>query len=121
MRIVNLHGGQETEAYIKEILTNCKNAADAHERAAYESKKLHVRYAFPGMIIPTISAPVLGTFKDEEWAPYFGMVSMVVTAICNGITNFFNYGKKSQLHFNFSGRYGDIVTDIQECLAKKGG
>ena len=50
--------------------------------------------------------------------PYFSMGAMITTSICVGFSTFFNYGKKSQLHFNHSGRYADIVTDIEECLAK---
>ena len=108
----------EVEQYIKDILKKCEDSSSAHEKAGYEAKKLHARYAFPGTLIPTISAPVVGVFKDQEWCIYFTLASMVSTAVCNGFSNFFNFGQKSQLHFNFAGRYADIVTDIQECLAK---
>lgn len=110
---------EDIEEYIKTILKKCQDAEEAHNGCGYSMKTKHAFYAFPAMLIPTISAPVMGTFKDDEWAPYFGMSAMVVTAIFSGFSNFFNYGSKSQMHFNFAGRYGDIVTDIEETLHKK--
>ena len=108
----------ETESYIREILADCQKAARAHEEAGYSAKSAHARWAFPGMLIPTVAAPVVGTFKEQWWCPYVSMCSMVMVAVCNGFSNFYNFGEKSQQHFNFAGRYSDVVTDIKESLAK---
>ena len=106
------------EDYIKEILADCERAAAAHEKAGYECKKLHSRWAFPGTIIPTISAPIVGAFKDQWWSLYLSLCAMTLTAICTGFSNFYNFGEKSALHFNYSGKYADITTNIKECLCK---
>ena len=82
------------EDYVREMLERAKKSADAHEKAAYSAKGAHARWAFPGMLIPTVTAPVIGTFKDHDWAPYVSMGAMVAVAVCNGFSNFFNFGKK---------------------------
>lgn len=107
------------EDYIKEILADCQSAAKAHEVAGYSAKKSHARWAFPGTIIPTVAAPVVGAFKDQWWSLYLSLCAMTLSAICNGYSTFFNFGEKSSNHFNYAGKYGDLVTDIKECLCKQ--
>ena len=107
-----------TEDYLRKILEECKVQVSAHNDAGYTNKKSHARWAFPAMAIPAVSAPILGAFKDELWVAYFGMGSMCTTALCTAYSTFFRFGEKAQQHFNYAGRYGDIVTDIEEILAK---
>lgn len=109
---------EQTEDYITNIKINCQKEAEHHDKAGYSAKKLYNIYALPAILVPLIAAPIQGTFKDDEWTTYFSMSALVVTSILTGVNSFFNYGSKMQKHFNFSGRYGDIVTDIEESLTK---
>ena len=104
--------------YIRDLLKKSEDAAEAHEAAGHRAKKRHSWCAFPAMLIPSVSAPIVGVCRDDDWSSYFAVSSLVLTAAFNGFSTFFNFGEKSQKHFNFAGRYSDIVTDIQECLCK---
>ena len=109
---------QDVEDYIRDLLKKSEDAAEAHEAAGHRAKKRHSWCAFPAMLIPSVSAPIVGVCRDDDWSSYFAVSSLVLTAAFNGFSTFFNFGEKSQKHFNFAGRYSDIVTDIQECLCK---
>lgn len=106
------------EDYLRNIRSKCEDASSAHNEAGYKQKALNGKWAFPAMLIPSVSAPIMGAFKDQDWIAYFGMGSMCVTAVCTGFSTFFRFGEKSQAHFNYAGRYADVVTDIDEILAK---
>lgn len=108
----------QVEEYITNIKNLCQTEAERHDKAGYSAKNLYNIFALPAILVPLIAAPIQGTFKDDDWTIYFSMSALVVTSILTGINSFFNYGAKMQKHFNFSGRYGDIVTDIEESLTK---
>lgn len=106
-------------SYISNIREQCIQEANRHDKAGYVTKNLNNYISLPAILVPLISAPIQGTFKDDDWTPYFSMSALVISSIFTGINSFFNYGTKSQKHFNFSGRYGDMVTDIDEILSKR--
>ena len=109
----------EIESYIRNILAECQKASKHHDDAGYKAKGLNATFALPAVLIPLLMAPIQGTFKDEEWTPYVSMAALVASSLVSGVSTFFNFGAKSQKHFNVSARYDDIITDIEECLAKK--
>lgn len=107
----------EIEEYLSDILQHCKDSVLKHNKYAYIKKKRHIQIALPAALIPTCLAPLLGTFKEEIWCVYVSMLGMIVTALFSTVSTFFNYSEKSTRHFQYSGCYGDIVTDIEEILA----
>lgn len=107
-----------TEDLIKEWRESCSSLAAAHEQSARTCKRKHVWYGLPSLMIPMVMTPLSAALKDQDWISYFEMTAFMCTAVTTAMVQFFNFSGKSERHFSFSARYADLVTDIDQELAK---
>ena len=62
-------------------------------------------------------APVLaGNFLDKNSLGV--VVALVLSGLCSGLSTLFNYDKKAEKHSQTAFKYGDLVSDAEEILAK---
>lgn len=107
------------EALIQGWRTNCESLAARHEEAAKVAKKKAVKYGLPAIIIPLLMTPLSSAFQDTEWIGYVEMSAFMTSGLASAMSQFFNFSGKSEKHFSFSSRYADLVTDIDQELAKR--
>jgi hypothetical protein len=108
----------EVESFIKYIEKKCDKCNDEHMVSGYKKKSKHSILALPPIILPAIMSPLAGKFEGEEWMNIITPIAFALVAIASGVATFFNFSKKSEQHFNYSARYGDLSTDIKEQLSK---
>jgi hypothetical protein len=107
-----------TEDLIKEWRESCSRLATAHEQSARACKRKHVLYGLPSLMIPMVMTPLSAALKDQDWISYVEMSAFMCTAVTSAMVQFFNFSGKTERHFSFSARYADLVTDIDQELAK---
>ena len=106
------------EALIHQWRQTSDTLSKKHEDAGYAAKRKHTRFGLPAMLIPMVMAPMTPLFSSHWSTVYVESVGFVLSAVASGMVQFFNFAGKSERHFNFSARYADLVTDIEQELAK---
>jgi hypothetical protein len=106
------------EALIKAWRDASEGLAAAHNVAGKACKKKHVLYGLPSLMIPMVMAPLSAALKDVEWISYVEMCAFMGTAATSAMVQFFNFSGKTEKHLAFSARYADLVTDIDQEMAK---
>ena len=113
---IELPWEEREEKLVQKIATECKTLTVRHEKKAKQNKKMYVACGLPAMIIPIILAGVNSFLKQEHEI----MVSclLIFSGILTGISQFFNFGKKTQAHFEFAGRYAELLLTIEIEMVK---
>jgi len=107
------------EAYMRYIITVCKNKSAQHESAGYAFKKKNTYWGLPLVLLPVIMSPVSILIDgNEEASKYVNALAFLATGVIGGTYSFFKFGEKMADHFNFSARYADVATDIELELIK---
>jgi hypothetical protein len=107
-----------TEDLINRWRESCVSLAASHEQSARKCKRKHVFYGLPSLMIPMVMTPLSAALSDQDWISYVEMSAFMCTGITSAMVQFFNFSGKSERHFSFSARYADLVTDIDQELAK---
>lgn len=110
---------QENEDLLEEWLVQAKEASVAHNAAGRKFKFKHELFGLPAAAIPIAYSPVAGLFSANPGIQYANAFVLVTTGLLSCTYTFFNFGKKSQQHFDYEARYADLATTIQVELAKK--
>ena len=110
--------GVPQETLIRSWRDACQDLAARHDRMGQFTKKKHHLFGLPAMLIPMVMAPMSSAFQGEWFIGFVEMTGFMCTALASGMTQFFNFGAKAEKHFQFSARYADLVTDIDQELAK---
>lgn len=106
------------EELIDKWRESCKSLARSHEDAAQAYKKKNVMYGLPSLMIPMVMAPLSAALKDYDYISYIETIAFMSTAVASAMVQFFKFSAKSERHFSFATRYADLVTDIDQELAK---
>lgn len=96
----------------------CNELAARHEAAGQRAKKMNSCFGLPAMIIPMLMAPVSTIPDDYGYLKYVEALAFVTSCVAAGLVQFFDFAGKAQRHYNFSARYADLVTDIDQEMAK---
>ena len=110
--------GSAQESLIKNWRATCESLAAKHEQAAKAAKAKSVKSGLPAILIPLIMTPLSSAFQESQWIGYIEMTAFMTTGLASAMSQFFNFSGKSEKHFAFSSRYADIVTDIDQEMAK---
>lgn len=107
------------ENYMRGFIQTAKHRAAQHEAAGYHFKTLNTRWGLPLVLVPVAMSPIsLMIGSDSLQAGYINAGAFMLTGLIAGVYSFFRYGEKLERHFGFSGRYSDVVTDIEAILVK---
>lgn len=92
---------------------------DLHNDAGYYYKTRKVRYGLIPIVIPLAMSPLSVLIMSAwVWGTYFNAMMLALIGIMSGLVQFFSPGELMQLHFSFSARYSDVVSDIDAELVR---
>ena len=94
------------------------DASVAHENAGQAAKKKNVVFGLPALLIPLCMTPASAVLKGVPWFNYVEMVGFMASGCASALVTFFDLSAKKEKHFQYSARYGDLVTDIDAELAR---
>jgi hypothetical protein len=89
--------------------------AELHTHKAERNKKLYAIFSMPGIIIPIILSGVSSIIVCNG---LIYSIAMMFVGIISGIAAFYNFGKKSELNFNYADKYFRLSTDVESELSK---
>jgi hypothetical protein len=111
----------EIEELIKHWKTQTEKLSHIHQESGYINKTRYYRLAIPSILIPfvmTLVSQVLYTGTNDP-AHIVDGVMFMTTSILSALTMFFNYNQISEIHFQTSARYTDIINRIDSELARR--
>ncbi len=104
------------EHYIANLRDECLKLSDQHNLSSLKNKRRYIRFSLPAIVLPLL----LGTVS--QFVPtgyeYINSVGLTVTGVLNGVNTFYNYGKKTTVHNEFSGKYAELAGYISTELVK---
>lgn len=106
------------EALLKKWRDEAETLSTRHEHTAKREKQRHNMIGFPAVVIPVVMGPLCSALRETSFVSGLETTGFVLSAITSGMVQFFNFSAKAERHYNFSARYQDLVTDIDQELAK---
>ena len=94
---------------------DCKIRCDQQKLCGKRERMKYVFFGIPTMVVPIILGGISPIIPCNSLGYSLGMMS---SGIISGISIFFNFGKKTQEHFEFSSRFFELMTDIDSELCK---
>jgi hypothetical protein len=110
---------QQSETLLKYWMKEAKELSNKHNIKGKNFKWKHELVGIPAMIIPIIASPISGLLADEPGIEIFNVVALISSGVLSGIYSFFNFSRKSELHFRYEANYQDLYTTILVELSKK--
>ena len=101
------------EQFVHSLSLACSTKSDQHQQAGYSFKTKNNNWGLPMVLIPVIMSPMSLVIQSDIASTYVNAAAFLATGIVSGVYSFFKYGEKTADHFNYSGRYADIVSDIE--------
>jgi hypothetical protein len=94
---------------------NCKKRSKEHDVRGKKNKIKFAVFGIPSILIPII----LGGFASV--VPCHSIiysVGMMLSGLFSGVSMFFNFAKKTELHFQFSTKYFELANEIDSELIR---
>lgn len=104
----------DLETYIKEILEKSKESSEHHKKKGIKCKTLRHIWGLPSVAIPIIIAAIENADYENK---ILISASLAVATISAAIDHLFNFGKRSEVHFQAMSKYDNLVTDCEEVLS----
>lgn len=109
---------KESEELLKTWRAEAVASSSKHLSMARWCRSRHIGMSIAGMLIPGIMTPVSVLTRSIPNLSYVEMVAFAATGVLNSVSSVMDYGARSERHYSYSGRYGDLVTDIDQELTK---
>ena len=93
---------------------NIKQKAIKHKSKALTNKKMYHMFSIPVIIIPLVIGGINGMV---DITPITFSILMIFSSILAGVNTFFNFSKKSTLHFEFESKYNELHISIEKELS----
>lgn len=87
-----------------------------HKKIGRRNKKLYIVNGIPAIVIPLVIAGLNGIV---DILPITISCLMIFASVISTISSFMNFGKKSQMHFEYESKYGELSLIIELELCKK--
>uniref|UniRef100_A0A6C0BP29 SLATT domain-containing protein n=1 Tax=viral metagenome TaxID=1070528 RepID=A0A6C0BP29_9ZZZZ len=110
------------ERVFSDLQEELKQHIDNHNKAGYHFHDLDTRWGYPGAILSLMMVPIsalIDSCDEDLTAKIVNAAAYSVIAVLVGTSQYYNYGKRSQTHFDISARYADVMSDIRMELAKR--
>jgi hypothetical protein len=95
---------------------DCLARSTQHDVKAKIHKRRFATFALPSIILPLIMSGLSNLLVDY---PLVSSSGMALTAILTGMNTFFNHSKKQIQHFEYSGKFFKLATEIEKEIAKR--
>jgi hypothetical protein len=90
--------------------------SESHDKKAKIHKQRFAVFCLPAIILPLVMSGLSNIMVEY---PLVSSSGMALTAILTGVNTFFNHSKKQTQHFEYSGRFFKLATDIEKEMAKR--
>lgn len=107
------------ESLLKYWLQEARRSSAAHNAKGKRLKFRHELFGLPAILLPLIFATISGVLSDKPGIEYANVSVLALTGILSGVNRFFDYGPKSQRHFEYEAKYADLVTTVMVELSKE--
>ena len=104
----------ELEEYIKNILNISRESSQHHKDKGVKCKTLRHVWGLPSIIIPIAVTAIENADYDNK---ILLSSSLAIATISAAIDHLFNFGKRSEVHFQAMSKYDNLVTDCEEVLS----
>ena len=102
--------------FMNKICNESKSACISHN-IAYKKKLYYYRVlSIPTMILPIITAGINEYINDD--LKYITTCFMVLSSGCGLINTLYNFGKSSQQHNEYAGKYSELCQQIEYVLCR---
>jgi hypothetical protein len=105
---------ERQENLMKGWMSEMNISAKLHKKAGAKNKTLYACFSIPAVLIPIVMSGITPILTH----PIITSMLMILTGIFTGVSTFFNFGRKSQHHFDFENRYSCLSKEIQKELRK---
>lgn len=79
-------------------------------------KRRYTMVSLPAILIPVVTSSLSNVLQPY---PLAMSGAMLVTSVFAGINGFFNYGAKTQQHFEYEYNYSKLANEIDKEMSKK--
>jgi hypothetical protein len=90
--------------------------SENHDKKAKIHKQRFAVFSLPAIILPLVMSGLSNILVNY---PLVSSSGMALTAILTGVNTFFNHSKKQTQHFEYSGRFFKLATDIETEMSKR--
>lgn len=102
------------ETYINDIKETSKESSIYHKKKGIRCKKLRHIWGLPSVVLPIIIAAVENSGYDDK---VLISSTLAIATISAAIDHLFNFGKRSETHFQAMSKFDNLVTDCEEVLS----
>lgn len=110
----------ELEELVKKWKDQTQKLSNIHQESGYVNRTRYYRLAIPSILIPFVMTLVSQNLYTgtNDTSHIIDGVAFMVTSILSSLLLFFNYNQVSEMHFQTSSRYIDIINRIESELAR---
>ena len=116
----------DIQNYLNRIEAQANDKVQLHTLCGHYYHRLAVLWDVPARVLPLIFAPIVVIVKYASTSEcgsisasdYISTLTLMITGVISNLHGYFKYGIRSNTHNLYSGKYNDIVTDIQSELVK---
>tara|TARA_R110000744_G_scaffold144468_5_gene256581 strand:+ start:181 stop:672 length:492 start_codon:yes stop_codon:yes gene_type:complete len=106
----------KSEQFIQDLKLSCDQISKMFNLSSRKAKKKYNLLAIPTIILPLICSIIIP--KIEKNKDIINSVLLCMIGILNGLSTFFNFGKKMIIFNEYSGKYTELSNIISLELAK---
>jgi hypothetical protein len=103
------------ERILRKWCNDCMNRSIRHDVKGKKNKVLFGVFGIPTMLIPIILGGISSFIPCHSLSYSLGIMG---TGLFSGISVFFNFGKKEQLHFEYQNKFLELSNEIDAELSK---
>jgi hypothetical protein len=103
------------EQLLKQWCSDCKTRGAQHDAQGKRNKRKFAIFGIPSVLMPIVLGGVSGVVQYNSLIYSLGMMS---SGLFSGVNLFFNFSKKTQLHFEYSNKFNELSTEIETELCK---
>ena len=103
------------ESVLEEWRLRLEKNSEAHGRMGKVMKKRYTLFTIPAILIPVVTSSLSNILQPY---PLATSGAMLFTSIFTGVNGFFNFGSKTEQHFNHEAMYRILANEIQKELCK---
>ena len=104
------------EDHLRKIAATCGDHSKRHDARGAVCRANYVFLGLPAAVLPLIGSAVV-EYVPQEYS-YVVTIIMLLAAISSALNTFLDWGRKSQRHMDFAGRYGELVNEIESQLCR---
>jgi hypothetical protein len=93
----------------------CKSKSIQHDTQGKTNKMRFGVFGVPSVLIPIVLGGLSSVAPSNSLIYSLGMMG---SGLFSGVNMFFNFSKKAQQHFEYSGKFAELATEIETELCK---